>query len=1032
MLDTMWYVVLLNGLQVRRHEHVIDRFRTQKTGELLAFLALHRQRSLPREEVAGIVWPDSDVEAGRASLRTALASLRQQLEPPGAVANSVVVADRVSVRLNPDALTTDVAEFEAACQVADSASVHEQRLQAGLEAIRVYGGDLLPGCYADWILSERSRLAQNYVHQLRQVIRALQDSGQSGQALPYAHRLLAANPYEEEDYLLIMRVCAEAQQPGEALHFFEQWKQLSEKALGAPPSQLACSLAGQIRENIGGTPRRVATRAFTDRIFSPRALATERSARLARTTPRNTPATEATIRTGAESASVAPSARLPLPLTRFFGRDTEITQVARLLSPSHEEWVRGPTGPAHRLVTLTGPGGTGKTRLAIEVARRLHAQAALPVTFVSLADISDPSRILEAVAHALKLPMGLKEDLVGGVVAALAELPQAIILDNFEQLLFREGAEAAYEAVKTDKDAAEETGAQGAVQVVQSLLERVPTLVCLITSRQCLNLEGEQEFPVHPLPTPAHAGTPERLLDFASVELFVNRAQLSRPDFQLTPRNMEVVGSLCAQLEGLPLAIELAAAWVSILSPAKIQARLSNRLDLLIGRKSGRVSRHQSLRAAIEWSYQLLSPDLQRLFTRLAVFRGGWTVEAAQQVCEEPNALECLRTLRDHSLLLSEESDDQAGETRFRLLETLREFAAEQLKEEEWIRLRHLHLDWCLNFAQEAAPHLVGAEQTLWLQRLAVEQENIREALERCLHDAASMVTGLDLLFTLRQYWNLRGNYAEVRRLLDRFLSRLGAQEPTLLRIRGLDLAAHLALYQSDWTEAAGHMQQALQIARQIGNAEFVARQQVHLGTLALQQGELESAQRYFDEGLPYYEAQGDPLYLASMYSCLGDLAEARGNYAEGAARYVQALESSMSEQNLSGMTYYSRQLGLLYTRLGETQRARFYLAQSLEGYLQLGDIRGMAECLCQIGTRLPISAASVRLAAAGQALNAATSAGSFALGPYCEQARLQLGGAVFEAAWTAGAAWTPGQALLEAQNLLRDQPIIHTALSIV
>ena len=1028
MLDKKWYVVLLSGLQVCRHEHVIDRFRTQKTGEMLAFLALNSRRILPREEIAGIVWPESNIEAGRASLRTALASLRQQLELPGTIANSVVFADRVSVRLNPEAYTTDVADFEAACRIADSAAAVEQRLQAAREAVRLYTGDLLPGYYADWILSERSRLAQNYVYQLRQVISALHDSGQSGQALPYAHRLLAANPYEEEHYLLTMRVCADAQQPGEALHCFEQWKQLSEKSLGAPPSQLACSLAEQIRESFGRTPRRLATRIFTDRIFSPRALETERSARIARTTARKTPAVEATIRTGAEAASIALFARLPLPLTRFFGRETEITQVARLLSPSHEEWYRGPTGPVQRLVTLTGPGGTGKTRLAIEVARRLHAQAALPVTFVPLADISDPSRIMEAIAHALKLPMGLKEDLVGGVAAALAELPQAIILDNFEQLLFGEGAEAA----KTDRDAAEETGTQGAVQVVQSLLERVPTLLCLITSRQCLNLEGEQEFPVHPLPTPAYAGTPERLLDFASVELFVNRAQLSRPDFQLTPRNMEVVGSICAQLEGLPLAIELAAAWVSILSPAKIQARLSHRLDLLIGRKSGRVSRHHSLRAAIEWSYQLLSPDLQRLFTRLAVFRGGWTVEAAQQVCEEPNALECLRALRDHSLLLSEESDDQTGETRFRLLETLREFAAEQLKEEEWIRLRHRHLDWCLNLAQEAAPHLVGAAQTFWLQRLAAEQENVHEALEGSLHDDASVMTGLDLLFTLRQFWNLRGNYAAVRRLLDRFLSRSGAQEPTLLRIRGLDLAAHLALYQSDWTESARHMQQALQIARQIGSPEFVARQQVHLGTLALQQGELESAQRYFDEGLPYYEAQGDPLYLASMYSCLGDLAEARGNYTEGAARYVQALESSRSEQNLSGMTYYSRQLGLLYTRLGEMHRARLYLSQSLGGYLQLGDIRGMAECLCQIGTRLPISAASVRLAAAGQALNAATSAGSFALEPYCEEARLQLGGAVFEAAWAAGAALTPGQALLEAQNLLRDQPIIHTALSLV
>ena len=420
MLGTKWGVVLLNGLQLSRPGVVITRFRTQKTGELMAFLALHSHRLLPREEIAGVIWPDHDVAAGRASLRTSLASLRHQLEPPGTVANSVVFADRVSVHLNPEAFTTDVAAFEAACRLADSAPSLEARLQAAMEAVGLYTGDLLPGQYAEWILSERARLAQSYSYRLHQVIRTLRDENRSEQALPYAHRLIAANACEEEGYLLVMQLSIEAEQPREALHCFENWKRISEEALGATPSSAVCVLADRIRQSLINAPH----------VFPQSSDAAPTStARLSETLsgdivvpklpsmldPRKP------LLASASAPTELPAARLPLPLTRFFGRDTEILQVARLLAPSLEEWNHGQVDPVQRLVTLTGVGGTGKTRFAIEVARRLHSSAALPVTFVPLADITEPARLPEAIAKALMLPMGPQDGLLDRVVAALAE-----------------------------------------------------------------------------------------------------------------------------------------------------------------------------------------------------------------------------------------------------------------------------------------------------------------------------------------------------------------------------------------------------------------------------------------------------------------------------------------------------------------------------------------------------------------------------------------------------------------------------------
>jgi predicted ATPase len=279
--------------------------------------------------------------------------------------------------------------------------------------------------------------------------------------------------------------------------------------------------------------------------------------------------------------------------------------------------------------------------------------------------------------------------------------------------------------------------------VVRELLERIPSLTCLVTSRHRLLLAGEQEFPLRPLPTPAppditRERVPERLMEFASVQLFVDRARAATLDFRITPENAEAVARLCHWLEGIPLAIELAAARAGVLTPGQMLEQIADRFDFLVSRRRDIADRHRTLRAALDWSYRMLLPDLQAFFSRLSVFRGGWTAEAAEAVTGESEVLDCLEYLRDFSLVLTAEV---AAAIRFRFLETLREFAWEQLGEAERQQLSQRHADYFLGvFCPAAEAGLSGSEQEpRWLRRLEAEQENLRAALEwrACCQDSA-------------------------------------------------------------------------------------------------------------------------------------------------------------------------------------------------------------------------------------------------------------------------------------------------------
>ena len=446
---------------------------------------------------------------------------------------------------------------------------------------------------------------------------------------------------------------------------------------------------------------------------------------------------------------------LPVQPTTFIGREREVAEARALLEGT-------------RALTLTGPGGTGKTRLALQVAAESCEAYRDRAVFVALAALKDPSLVASTVAAA----MGVQEEAGRPILASLTErlagMEVLLVLDNYEQLL-------------------------PAAPLVGELLAAGPGVRVLVTSRAPLRVAGEREYEVRPLALPETAGaTPEELAESEAVALFVERARAIEPGFALGPENAAAVAAICAALDGLPLAIELAAARVRLLSPQAILERLGASLPLLTGGPRDRPERQRTLRGAIQWSHDLLDPDGQTMFRWLAVFAGGWTFVAAEAVCSPPggpalDTLETLDALVQHSLA---RRDDSAPRPRFRMLQTIREFGLERLAESgEDPEIHERHAQVFLKLAEEAAGELTGPGQAVWLDRLAGDHDNLRAAL-RWSVDADRAATGLLIAAAIWRFWQLRDHLAEGEAWLTELLALPSAAEETPARAAGADALA--------------------------------------------------------------------------------------------------------------------------------------------------------------------------------------------------------------------------------------------------
>lgn len=568
--------------------------------------------------------------------------------------------------------------------------------------------------------------------------------------------------------------------------------------------------------------------------------------------------------------------------------------------------------PHTRLVSLTGPGGSGKTRLAQEAVSLVAAQWAGGAWLVELADLSDASLLVSALLASLQLRPAPDLDSFEELVNFLQRQPVLLLLDSFEHLM-EEGA-----------------------PIVAQLLARVAHLKCLVTSQQTLHLAGERVFLVPPLDLPAESST---WSDAASVRLFVDRAQAVQPHFAITAANAPLVAQLCERLEGLPLAIELAAARCGALSVTQMLEHLDHRFDFLVSRQRGVNSRHRTLLTAIDWSYQLLSPARQSFFARLSIFRGGCTLEAAQTIAGDCETLAALETLCESSLLVARE---HSGAMRFHLLDSLREFGGQVLADDERAILQHRHAEFFTALAEAAAPQLARSHAGDWPERLAAEQDNLRAALEWSLAHNAELA--LRMASALTVFWERRCQIAEAQSWLERARPLPG---PDDLRAHVLHASGRIAFVQSDAT-ATEMLQTALQLfqataQRAEENRAAIASSLSMLGVIVLNRGHFKDAARFFDQQLAVWQVSAieeisSPTEeqqhgIAAALAQRGNLAVAQCDFVAALPILQQAATHFRVLQDDNGLAYVLDALGQMALLQGDREKARALLDQSLKLY---------------------------------------------------------------------------------------------------
>jgi predicted ATPase/class 3 adenylate cyclase len=688
---------------------------------------------------------------------------------------------------------------------------------------------------------------------------------------------------------------------------------------------------------------------------------------------------------------------IPPQPTPLVGREKEVAGVcARLRSPTV------------RLLTLTGPGGTGKTRLGLQVAAELLDEFEGGVFFVALAPISDPELVPSAIAGPLDVTEGADRTLVEAIEAYLQGKELLLVLDNFEQVV-------------------------EASPLVGELLSASPRLKVLATSRTALRIYGEQAYEVPPLEAP----DPGRLLpihmlnQYEAVRLFVERAQAVKADFSVTRENAPAVAEICARLDGLPLAIELAAARIKLLPPKAMLGRLSSRLKLLTGGARDLPARQRTLRGTIEWSYDLLGEGERTLFARLAVFSGGRTLEAIEAVCDAEgdlpvDALDGVELLLEKSLLRQE--DGPEGEPRFVMLETIHEYARERLEESgQAEEIKRAHAEYFLALAEEAQPELDGAQQVEWLERLEAEHDNMRAALS--WSQMSETETALRLGGALWRFWYTRGYMSEGRNWLEQALAKNGVVSMPV-RAKALMGAGALAYVQGHHDQGEALQAECLALYRELGDKRGMAIALNDLGISSNVRGDYERASAFLEESLELSRELGDAWGVAVVLGSLGWTALVNGDYERATTLSEESLELFRELGDVRAVAYTLGVLGEATLLLGDQEQAMARLAESLTLLRNVGDKDLIADCL----RRLAMMAAAqeeaeraARLWGAVEALREDIDAPMLAVErplqePYLAASRSRLDKAAWEAAWEEGRSMTPEEAAAYALENIEDR----------
>jgi predicted ATPase/DNA-binding CsgD family transcriptional regulator len=694
-----------------------------------------------------------------------------------------------------------------------------------------------------------------------------------------------------------------------------------------------------------------------------------------------------------------PLGNLPLELSSLVGRSREVSEVGRLLADS-------------RLLTLIGPGGSGKTRLALAVAKDVAHDFEDGAWLVELAPLSDPDLVPQAVASVLGVRETPGAALVDSLRVRLASGDTLLVLDNCEHLV---GACA---------------------DLAGKLLGSCPRLRVLATSREALGVLGESLYPVPPLalPDPRHLRSARDLDRYEAAGLFVERARAVRPGFGITERNAAAVARICFRLDGMPLAIELAAARARILSVEQISERLEGSFALLSGGGRTAMPHHKTLRATMDWSHDLLSEEERVLFGRLSLFAGGWTLEAAEAVCagegiEEAGVLDPLSGLVDKSLVLVSERD---GQVRYRLLETVRQFGREKLEESgEAARVHRSHAGFFVGLAEEAAPELKGHAQVAWLERLEREHDNLRAAM-RWLLEEGEVETAARLAWALRLFWYVRGHQREGYRYIAQVLRREGVLSKGV-RARA-SCAAGLMSYGLEGHERTQRLwEESAALFRQIEDGPGLAVSLAGVGLTTLQQGDAERADAHFEEALRLYREGGDRWGASSVLSHLGIVRLRQGDHAAAVRYFEEALEIAreIGDRLIGSIALYN--LALQESRQsGDHELAAELYAEALGLAVEMGDRANAAYCLEGLAGLISARdepSRATRLLGASEALLEAVGTPRYVQAQAdvlheraVESLRSRLGEEAFAEAWAEGHRMTPEQAVDHAL-LARETP---------
>ena len=844
----------------------LDAWHLRKASALVKLLALAPGHRMHREQAMDILWPDSSRRAASGSLRTTLHAARKVLDP--VTGASYLASEDESLVLCPGGeLWVDVDAFEKAAATAkrtkDPATYRV--------AIGLYVGDLLPeDRYEAWTEGRRNGLRQLYLALLVELAGLYEERNEHDLAIETLQEVTAAEPTSEEAHVALMRLHALSGRPERALAQYEKLRDTLSRGLGIQPGASSRHLRDEI----------AAGRLMPTRSADP---------------PR-------------EERPGVGKHNLPAQKTSFVGRGWEMLEVKRTLTMT-------------RLLTLTGAGGSGKTRLALEVAKDLVGSYVDGVWLIELASLSEPELVVQEVAGAL-----------GG-----REQPGRPILESFldtsvdkEMLLLLDNCEHLIDAVAS---------------LTIALLDSCPRIRVLATSRAPLGVLGELTWLVPSLSVPSAEETPtvEELEGYESARLFVDRTSKGHPGFELTPENAWAVAQVCTRLEGIPLAIELAAARVGMLSAGQISERLGHSLKLLTRGDQSADHRHRTLRATLDWSYALLNEPEQALFGRLSVFAGGFTLEAAESVgarggIEEEDVLELLTMLVEKSLVVADENWERGA--RYRLLEPVRQYAGEKLRVSGKAEtLGRRHAEFFLALAEEAEPELKGSRQVEWLDRLETEHDNLRAALSWALGRGIDL--GPRMAVALRLFWFTRGYLGEGRTYLEAVAR--SDMVPVTLRARALDGLGWIAKPQGDYERAYLAYQESLKFYRMSNDMRGIANALGDLGSLALDRGDYEGATSLLEESLTLYRELESREDVIGILDRLGVLASAKGDREQSISFFSEALKLSRASGNLRRTATSLGNLGITMLVHGDTEQATKLLDESRTLFRDIGDSTNFA-----------------------------------------------------------------------------------------